>query len=233
MSEKPSTQGELVLQSRIDHLVITAPSLQMGVQAVEQALGVPMQAGGEHPDMGTHNCVLKLGEDVFLEVIAVNPAAPAPGRARWFDLDAPASRPAPRLAAWVARTSDIQHATSLATLPVGNTLALTRGSLSWRLTVPEDGSRVWQGAAPQLIQWDGDTHPAAHMAEQGCSLLGLEAFHPSADHLSRFLDDMGFEGPFRAMPLNGHAEPYLVAHVHTPAGMRTIGGPDGALAQGT
>jgi len=222
-----------VLQSRIDHIVITAPTLKEGVQAVEQALGVPMQAGGEHPDMGTHNTVLKLGDDMFLEVIAVNPAAVAPHRARWFDLDTAASMASPRLAAWVARTTDIQQATALATLPVGTALPLTRGSLSWRLTVPDDGSRVLEGAAPQLIQWNGDTHPASHMTGQGCSLLGLQAFHPSAGSLTRFLKDIGFEGPFRAVPVNDDEAPYLVAHVQTPPGVRTLGGPGGTLAYGT
>jgi hypothetical protein len=225
--------GGHVLQSCIDHIVITARTLQAGVQAVEQALGVSMQAGGEHPDMGTHNYVLKLGKDVFLEVIAVNPAAASPGRPRWFDLDAADSMRSPRLAAWVSRTTNIQQATALATLPVGTVLPLTRGSLSWRLTVPDDGSRVLQGAAPQLIQWDGDAQPASSMTEQGCALLRLEAFHPSADDVSRFLDDIGFEGPFLATPLNRQAQPYLVAHIQTPAGVRTLGGPDGALTQGT
>lgn len=220
-----------MLQSCIDHLVITAPTLQAGVRAVEQALGVPMQAGGEHPDMGTHNYVLRLGDTLFLEVIAVNPEANAPERRRWFELDAAASMPAPRLAAWVARTTDIQQAAANATVPVGTVLPLTRGSLSWRLTVPDDGSRVLQGAAPQLIQWDGDAHPAANMVRRDCSLIRLEAFHPSAGALSRFLQDIGFSGAFCATPLNEDEQPYLAAHVQTPAGVRMLGGPGGMIGQ--
>jgi hypothetical protein len=42
--------------------------------------------------MGTHNRLLKLGAGRFLEVIAIDPEAPAPGRRRWFDLDAPFMR---------------------------------------------------------------------------------------------------------------------------------------------
>lgn len=221
-----------MLQSCIDHLVITAPTLQAGVQAVEQALGVPMQAGGEHPDMGTHNYVLKLGDTLFLEVIAVNPQANPPGRPRWFELDAAASMPAPRLAAWVARTSDIQQAAANASVPVGTVMPLTRGSLSWRLTVPDDGSRVLQGAAPQLIQWDGDPHPAANMVQRDCSLVRLDAFHPSAGQLWRFLQDIRFSGPFCATPLSEDEPPYLAALVHTPTGVRMLGGPGGMIGQG-
>ena len=45
----------------IDHLVITAFSLQEGVDYVHQKLVVTMQQGGEHTAMGTHNNILKLG----------------------------------------------------------------------------------------------------------------------------------------------------------------------------
>ena len=47
-----------------------------------------MQVGGEHPRMGTHNLLLRLGDSVFLEVLSPNPDAPPPSRPRWFGLDA-------------------------------------------------------------------------------------------------------------------------------------------------
>ena len=60
----------------IDHLTITAPSLERGAAFVAEALGVALQPGGEHPRMGTHNQLLRLGDDCYLEVIAANPVAP-------------------------------------------------------------------------------------------------------------------------------------------------------------
>jgi TusA-related sulfurtransferase len=38
--------------------------------------------------MGTHNCLMQLGEAMFLEIIATDPAA-SPQRRRWFALDDP------------------------------------------------------------------------------------------------------------------------------------------------
>src|SRR5262245_56050439 len=99
----------------IDHLVVTAPTLEAGAEHVERVLGVPLQKGGAHDRMGTHNLLLRLGDSLYLEVIAPDPAAPPPSRPRWFELDGPRAAE-PRLAAWVARTSDIRRAVD--SLPV-------------------------------------------------------------------------------------------------------------------
>src|ERR1700739_2059301 len=98
--------------AQLDHIVITAPTLALGVDFVRQTLGVTPQMGGEHPRMGTHNYFLKLGEKIYLEVIAVNPNAPSPQRPRWFALDQVGPDELPRLATWVARTDDIKAAVS-------------------------------------------------------------------------------------------------------------------------
>lgn len=62
-----------MLRSHMDHIAITAPSLEAGVEYVRQTPGVSPQVGGEHPRMGTHNYLLKLGEKFYLEVISINP----------------------------------------------------------------------------------------------------------------------------------------------------------------
>lgn len=60
-----------------DHIAISAITLDEGVKAVEAALGARLAGGGEHAYMATHNRLLGLG-DLYLEVIAANPAAPGP-----------------------------------------------------------------------------------------------------------------------------------------------------------
>ena len=72
----------------IDHLVVAARTLSEGAAWLEERLGVSLSPGGEHPLFGTHNRLLSLGTG-YLEVIAVNPDAPAPTRPRWFGLDTP------------------------------------------------------------------------------------------------------------------------------------------------
>jgi glyoxalase-like protein len=205
-----------VPRSRLDHIVVTAASLQEGVEHVRRALGVEMQAGGEHARMGTHNCLLKLGDKLFLEVIAADPAAPHPGRPRWFQLDEPESVKAPLLAAWVARC-DYIHA--LAPASLGKIETMARGSFRWLITVPEDGKLPLQGIAPTLIQWLSDSHPADALKDLGCSLLGFEGFHPEPESVTGMLRTIGFDGEFRV----SQGPPRLIAHIRTPAKVQRLG----------
>ena len=167
----------------LDHLAVAGETLEATRAHVEDALGVAMGPGGEHALMGTWNRLLSLGPEIYLEAITVNPDAPDPGRARWFDLDR--FRGAPRLANWIARTDDLAAAMRAAPPGMGEPVRLTRGVYDWTIAVPEDGILPFDGAAPALIEWHGEAHPAAALADVGCRLLRLEIAHPRAMELMR------------------------------------------------
>ncbi len=76
------------MKHKIDHIAIGTSSLEQGIAAMKQSLGVELPRGGKHDTMSTHNCVMQAGNDSFFELIAIDPEAPAdPGRTRWFSLD--------------------------------------------------------------------------------------------------------------------------------------------------
>ncbi len=197
----------------IDHLAVSALTLDAGVAAVEAALGMAMSPGGVHPHMATHNRLLSLGE-VYLEVIAIDPAAPAPAWPRWFDLDSFAGPP--RLTNWICATDDLEAAVAAAPEGVGVPLDLQRGDLRWRMAVPGDGRLPFDGCFPALIQWQGP-HPAARLPDQGARLLRLEVAHPQAEALRAAL---GASDP-RVVIVQG-AEKALRAEIDTPHGLRVL-----------
>ena len=209
----------------LDHLVVTAPTLAVGVAWVDAILGVAPQASGEHQRMGTHNALLRLGDARYLEVLAINPAAPPPGRPRWFALDGTASDSSPRLAGWIARTDDIRTAKAECSDQLGEIEQMTRGALNWLITIPADGSIPGDGVVPTLIEWHTHEHPASQLENQGCSLVGLEAFHPNPNSVTRILDCLGVQRVVVVNAIPVGERPYLVAHVNTRNGPRTIGGP--------
>ena len=203
----------------IDHIAITARSLKIGVEYVQNILGVHLQQGGDHHQMGTHNYLLKLGETVYLEVIAVNPHAEAPSRPRWFNLDQQPEDEAPRLATWIVRSEDIRSTLQQCTIPLGNIKPMSRGYLRWLITIPEDDSLPCDGVAPTLIEWNTSKHPASTLKDSGCSLVKLEGFHPEAKKISEMLNSIGFVGDFSVHPLDSGTQPYLVAQIFTSSGI--------------
>jgi hypothetical protein len=212
-----------ILESTIDHLVVTAPGLQIGCRYIRETLGLAMHPGGEHTRMATHNCLLKLGDKCYLEVIAINPDAPAPNRPRWFLLDDPSTKGKVRLTTWLARSNDILSAVAKSPLDLGEVETMSRGVLEWRITQRGDGSMPLDGIAPSLIQWSNDKHPAASLGDSGCELVSLEAYHPRSGELQAHLQEIGFRGPLRVYGLADGLQPYLLAQIRTPYGVRQLG----------
>src|SRR5687768_4799640 len=91
----------------IDHLVYGAPDLYAAVDNLERRFGVRAAAGGKHVGIGTHNALLALGSNVYLEVIAPDPDQPWPANPRPFGVDELA---APRLVGWALGCHDIDAA---------------------------------------------------------------------------------------------------------------------------
>jgi hypothetical protein len=206
----------------IDHLVIAARTLEEGASWVESRLGATPAGSGKHPLMGTHNRLLGLG-GMYIEVIAVDPQAPAPGRMRWYSLDAPATRSrlekGPALIHWVATTDDIESAAARAPVDLGEIVAVTRGPLCWRITVPRDGSLPAGGVFPSLIQWEGPG-PAGTLPESGCRLESLDLGHPRATAIFDSLRALGL-GEGEPVEL-ADAEPAIIARIRTPGGMAVL-----------
>ena len=226
------SSGILVPTCRIDHIAVVSPSLAAGGEFVENLLGVSLQPGGEHPRMGTHNLLLRLGDATYLEVIAINPAAPPPSRPRWFELDRLVADSEPRLGCWVARTDDIRASLSQASEHLGESEPMSRGALEWRISIPRDGSLPLGGAAPALIQWNASAHPASSMQDKGCSLVKLELLHPEPARLSALLGSLNFAEPDGVLAVVAAAAPALVAHIDTPHGLRTLWTPDPSMIPG-
>ena len=201
---------------RLDHLAVSALTLEDGVAHVGAALGVRLAPGGQHPHMATHNRLLGLG-DVYLEVIAADPSAQRPASPRWFDLDRFSG--APRLTNWVAACDDL--AAELAAGPdgLGLPVALSRGDLRWIMAVPPTGRLPFDGAFPALIQWEGDVHPLQRLPDSGLRLLGLDIVHPQATALRKALS--GRLEDTRVRIVQG-PEKALRASFSTPAGTRRL-----------
>ncbi|MGE3917639.1 MAG: VOC family protein [Hyphomicrobiaceae bacterium] len=209
---------------KLDHLTIIAPSLEVGAAHVRDQLGIDMPVGGKHPLMGTHNLLLRLSNEVFLEVIAVDPTVERPNRPRWFGLDdADAVRSAwedgRRLRGWVAQTSDLDAMLAQHGSVLGEKTRLSRGDRTWLFAVPPDGSLPVDGIAPSAMDWEERGSPASTMPDFGTNLLSFQIEHPDPDQVTELYERLGVVNPPKVR--RGGQFRYR-AIIDTPAGAREL-----------
>jgi hypothetical protein len=180
-----------------DHLVFAATTLAQGIDWFGELTGIVAQPGGKHAGMGTHNALVKLGDRLYLEIIAIDPDGDKPLRKRWFDLDDGDLRAdlldRPQLIHWVARTRDLDLAIARAGYATGPAAPFARGPYRWRITVPDDGSRPGRGVLPTLIQWDVPQHPADALPDVNASLAQLAGTHPDPAPIRKSLQQLGLD----------------------------------------
>ncbi|BCS88944.1 VOC family protein [Pseudodesulfovibrio sediminis] len=214
------------MYTRIDHLVIAATDIDRGLAYAKQTLGVDLPPGGVHPKMGTHNHLMRLGEALFLEVMAINPDGAAPETPRWYGLDDPSVRA--RLdresgfLAWVVNTDDIDALMQRAALSMGRAETLSRGNLRWQFSLPCDGRLLAGGLIPYAIEWEAEEHPAGRMADLGCRLAGMALYHPYPEWLVSVLDSMGAAELVEVHGVGANEVPYMTARITTPFGVREL-----------
>jgi len=203
----------VVFVSTLDHLVIAAEDLAEGVRWVEERVGAALEPGGRHTAFGTHNALLSLGPECYLEVIAVDPAAPPPARPRWFELDTPAMcerlARGPALVHWVVRVDTVDEIT--------DPLELSRGDNHWVLGVPPEGRMLLGGLAPSRILWRTPP-PPTRLPDKGIRLQSLELTTPDPAKLRHVV--AGVVGPV----LRGPGSPGLAATLVIPSGRAVLRG---------
>jgi hypothetical protein len=204
-------------------VVLAATTLADGIDYVASATGVAPQPGGKHVAMGTHNALLRLSERVYLEIIAIDPQGVKPARPRWFGLDDIALQSElterPRLIHWVARTTDIERASTKCPVPLGAVHAMSRGDYRWRITIPAEGALPCGGLVPTLIQWDVATHPADNLPASNVALRGFAGSHPEPAIVRTALRALGLEG---TLAVTYDREMRLAAMLQTPRGTVTL-----------
>ena len=201
----------------VDHLVLGVRDLESGILYIEQQLGVRAKIGGKHPDYGTHNALIALGDRTYLEIVADDPDGVRPESGVLWDIDEVQE---PRLMSWAMRTDeivDLANAASDSGLPLGEVLDGSRTkpngeTVNWRVTDP--AAERLNGAAPFLIDWGDTPHPAESAPKTG-PLIALRFETPEPEALRRAFDalDLSFE----------------VTHSEVTAIIATIQTPDGSV----
>ncbi|HMV86130.1 MAG TPA: VOC family protein [Blastocatellia bacterium] len=203
----------------VDHLVLAADDLQRGIEWFEQKTGVRAVIGGRHPNRGTQNALLSLGNRQYLEILAPDPQQTGhPSHAELAKITTP------RLVLWASATEEIDalaqkaKAARLSAMgPLDGARARPDGKLlKWRslnIGREADKNRMYFNVLPFFIQWDkASLHPSQD-SPTGCRLLLLEFAHPQADAILAAMKTLGLNAKIIKA-----ASPTIKATLQTPKG---------------
>lgn len=204
--------------SALDHVLWAAPDLEEGVRLFEAVTGLAPAQGGSHPGFGTRNSLLSLGDGVYFEIIAPDPAQRLEG-----NLGAELARlPHPGLFSFAIQTTDIDRVRCAATeagLGVKDAVSMSRRrpdgvTLAW--TVQHLAHPGFGRAIPFAIDWGASPHPST-TTPKGCTLRSLTTLTPEPEALSRIYRALGIGIEVRRAP-----RPGFLAVLASPKGEVTL-----------
>jgi Glyoxalase-like domain len=197
----------------LDHILLGCNDLDLGIQLVEENIGVRPAIGGVHPGRGTRNALLSLGERRYLEIIA-----PDPAQQKIAHFPQIRDMKVPRLIGWAVHPPDIA---ATAKLLRDNQVAF-KG--------PDDGSRKrpdgsvlnWKtinladerhGILPFFIEWSADSVHPSKDAPKKCELDYFSVLGVDPAELSKVFKRIGVE-----VPVERSDRDRLRAHITGPKG---------------
>lgn len=201
----------------LDHLVLAADTLESGCEYLARRFGVEPDGGGRHEGYGTHNRLLSVGAGTYLELIAPDPGQPEPAQPRPFGLDDPGLKARiavrPRLVHYLVRTEDIAATAAAMGYDPGPAQPMTRGDLSWRVTIATVPEGSLANPLPGMIEWGAHPSPGNTLPPRGVVLARLHVLAERARLacLTRLTND-------RRVYLREHHFPMLAAEFFTPRG---------------
>ena len=143
---------------KLDHIVLGCNTLQEGTDYVEKKLGLTLSEIGYHLHMGTHNRVIKISENIYLEVIAIDPNANKPKHFRWFNLDNKKQqarlKKSPQIIGYV-----IEYQNPHMLKFYNPFFEASRGNYCWEFAMPKSDDTlindelIESGLVPSLIKW--------------------------------------------------------------------------------
>lgn len=178
----------------LDHLVYAVPDLPSALNWFEEHTGLRPAIGGRHPQQGTHNALVNIGNGAYLEIVAIDPENTDIPPPRWMGVD---HISAPTMVRWSLKSDNLpQQAAllqdlnpSLGTIHTGQRKTPAGDHLQWQMTLPLPNPAV--DIIPFFLDWSAsDFHPTDRM-EEAYSVLHLELAHPEPAAVAAALSRLG------------------------------------------
>lgn len=194
----------------LDHLVWAVPDLDLAIKEVEFATTIKAVIGGSHPDHGTCNALISMGEGLYFEILARDNSLPAGELAKFCQ-----NLTKPNLATWVVRTNNIpevvERVEKMGYQAIVKEMSRLRPSgekLKWQLLWlkgHEGGNFV-----PLIIDWQNSRHPSLD-TPSGLKLVSFRIEAVSPKPLEKIFSSLSID-----VELKSGSENKMVAIIESP-----------------
>lgn len=176
----------------IDHIVYAVANLELSIEKFKKATGLEVYAGGEHPDWGTHNAIVRIGEQTYLEFLAKKKTGQPVHNQTWMGLD---FLDGDKITRWALASKDVEqdvkylqkYKQELATIVIGSRAIDEHKMLNWLMTTVLPSPEV--EPAPFLIDWKKSEHPTSAIP-QNCSIKSFIIEHAESEVLKKLLEKL-------------------------------------------
>ena len=198
---------------KLDHIVFGALTLDEGTELVESTLQAKLSDIGYHRDMGTHNRVIRISENVYLEVVSLDPQNRILKKRKWFNLDNSyllnKLKKTPQIIGYVIENKDPNIFKYYDPF-----FEASRDNYKWQFAMPTyknsiiDSEIINMGIIPSLISWKSKK-PIYKMKKNQFELISLEiALSDKQEHFDTFFKSFG-EIEYVSVSLIGEENPSI------------------------
>ena len=180
---------------KLDHIVFGSYTLEEGTVFVENMLQAKLSDIGYHKDMGTHNRVIRISENVYLEVVAIDPKRKNLKNRKWFNLDnsnlQSKLKKSPQIIGYVIENNDRNINKYYDPF-----FEASRDRYKWKFAMPTfnnilDSEIIETGIIPSLISWKSEK-PIYQMKKNQFELISFEIeFSETQQQFNNFLKSFG------------------------------------------
>ena len=163
---------------KLDHIVLGSFTLEEGTEFLENILQAKLSDIGYHKDMGTHNRVIRISKEVYIELVAIDPKRKNLNNRKWFNLDnsnlQSKLKISPQIIGYVIENNDRNINKYYDPF-----FEASRDSYKWQFAMPTfknnilDSEIIEAGIIPSLISWKSDK-PVYQMKKNQFELISLE-----------------------------------------------------------
>ena len=180
----------------IDHLVYAVPDFEKAFDDFEKLLGVRPVFGGHHTTKGTKNALINLGNECYLEILAIDEANQKIHSPRWMGIDLIQK---PTMTRWCLKSEKLEKDAQILRNYDPKSGEISSGQrktgdgklLNWNMILPLAEPEV--DLIPFMINWERDSvHPTANLEEK-CCLVGMEFTHPNPDILKPIWEGLSLD----------------------------------------